>query len=228
MLAKTNCEKVTTKRFRAKLKPYHHHFQRCSKAIAVHHGRAQGKVRLGDLVTIPDSDLHHVMDSDAMLAISHAIEDIAGEERQGELIATFQSFENFLPYKARYMGLADDLDAVRVWGCGKPPQKCGKVDFIVADDPKLLRYWLVLFDSEHARAVLLCKQVNKAEKFEDKKFLGFYSFNPYLVQSIRWRFNLLSCGLSRVIAHWERSFPFPDLKMRDLDKMIRQPDAVNV
>ena len=104
-------------------------------------------MRLGELVTIPDSDLHHVMDAEAMLAISHAIEDIAGEERQGELIATFQDFENFLPHEARYMSLAEDLDAVRVWGCGKPPQKCGKVDFIVADEAKLLRYWLVLFDS---------------------------------------------------------------------------------
>jgi hypothetical protein len=228
MLAKTNCEKATTKRFKAKLKPYHHRFEKCSKAIKVHHGRSEKKVRLGDLVTIPDSDLHHVMDSDAMLAISHAIEDIAAEERQGELIATFQDFENFKPHRNRYMNLAEDLDAVRVWGCGKPPQKCGKVDFIIADEAKLLRYWLVLFDSEHARAVLLCKQVNRAEKFEDKKFVGFYSFNPYLVQSIRWRFNLLSCGLSKVIAHWERTFPFPDLKMRDLDQMIRQPDTVNV
>jgi hypothetical protein len=228
MLAKTKCEKATTKRFKAKLKPYHHHFDRCSKAIAVHHGRSQEKVRLGDLVTIPDSDLHHVMDSEAMLAISHAIEDIAGEERKGELIATFQDFKNFAPYRARYMGLADDLDAVRVWGCGRPPEKCGKVDFIVADEAKLLRYWLVLFDSADTRAVLLCKQVNKAEKFEDKKFLGFYSFNPYLVQSIRWRFNLLSCGLTRVISHWEKSFPFPDLKMRDLDRMICQPDTAKI
>ena len=48
------------------------------------------------------------------------------------------------------------------------------------------------------------------------------------MQSIRWRFNLLSCGLSRVISHWEKSFPFPDLKMRDLDRLIRQPDAVEV
>jgi hypothetical protein len=228
MLAKTNCEKATTKKFRAKLKPYHHHFKKCSKAVAVHHGRTQDKVRLGDLVTIPDSDLHHVMDSEAMLAISHAIEDIAAEEGQGELISTFQDFENFKQYKSRYMRLAEELDTVRVWGCGKVPQKCGKVDFIQADEAKLLKYWLVLFDSEHARAVLLCKQVNKAEKFEDKKFIGFYSFNPYLVQSIRWRFNLMSCGLSRVISHWEKSFPFPDFKMRDLDRLIRQPDAVEV
>jgi hypothetical protein len=228
MLANTKCEKATNKKFKAKLKPYHHHFDRCSKAICVHSGRSQGKVRLGDIVTIPDSDLHHVMDSQAMLAISHAIEDIAVEEGKGELIATFQDFSNFLPYKARYMRLADELDAVRVWGCGKVPTKCGNVDFIQADEERLLRYWLVLFDSEHARAVLLCKQVNRAVKFEDKKFIGFYSFNPYLVQSIRWRFNLLSCGLSRVITHWEKSFPFPDFKMRDLDRLIRQPDTVNV
>jgi hypothetical protein len=228
MLAKTNCEKATNKKFRAKLKPYHHHFKKCEKAVCVYNGRTSDKVRLGDLVTIPDSDLHHVMDSAAMLAISYAIEDIAAEQRKGELIATFQDFDNFLPHKNRYIGLAEDLDAVRVWGFGKPPQKCGKVDFIQADEKKLLKYWLVLFDSDHSRAVLLCKQVNKAEKFEDKKFIGFYSFNPYLVQSIRWRFNLLSCGLSRVISHWEKSFPFPDLKMRDLDHLIRRPDAVNV
>ena len=228
MLVKTNCEQATTKRFKDKLKPYQPTFEKCSKAVCVHSGRSRDKIRLGELVTVPDSDLHHVMDSEAMLAISHAIEDIAAEERHGELIATFQDFKNFLPYRNRYMSMAEDLDAVRVWGCGEVPRKCGKVDFIQADEKRLLRYWLVLFESEHANAVLLCKQVNRAEKFADKKFLGFYSFNPYLVQSIRWRFNLLSCGLSRVIAHWEKSMPFPDLKMRDLDRLIRQPDAIEV
>src|SRR5580658_6381532 len=139
MLARTNCEHATTKKFRTKLKPYHHHFTRCEKAVCVHHGRGGRKVRLGDLVTIPDSDLHHVMDSEAMLAISHAIEDVAAEERQGELIATFQDFKNFLPYKNRYIGMAEELDAVRVWGCGTIPKKCGNVDFIQADEQRLLR-----------------------------------------------------------------------------------------
>ena len=63
------------------------------------------------------------------------------------------------------------------------------------------------------------RQVNKATKFADKKFVGFYSFNPYLVQSIRWRFNLLSCGLSKVIAHWEKSVSLPrpeDVRSRAL------------
>lgn len=228
MLVKTHCEKAATKRFKAKLKPYHHHFEKCTKAVQVHHGRDKCKVRLGDIVTIPDSDLHHVMEHEAIMAISHAIEDIASEEGRGELIATFQDFKNFLPYKKRYMNMAERLDAVRVWGEGEIPKNCGSnIDFVRVDQ-KLLRYWLVLFDSEHVRAVLLCKQMNRATDLHEKKFVGFYSFNPYLVQSIRWRFNLMSCGLSRVISHWEKSFPFPDLKMKDLDRMIRQPDAVDV
>jgi hypothetical protein len=228
MLTKTHCEKATGKRFKTKLKPYHHHFEKCNKAVCVHHGREGKKVRLGDIVTIPDSDLHHVMDSQAMLAISHAIEDIASEVRHGELIATFQDFKNFQPHKKRYMSLAEDLDAVRVWGCGEIPRNCGKIDFVQAEEERIRRYWLVLFDSEESRAVLLCKQVNRATDFDDKKFIGFYSFNPYLVQSIRWRFNLLSSGLSRVISHWEKSYPFPDLKMRDLERYLKQPDAVDV
>jgi hypothetical protein len=228
MLAKTNCEHTTTKRFKVKLRPYLHHFDKCNKAVCVHHGRSSDKVRLGDLVTIPDSDLHHVMDCEAALAISHAIEDIAGEVRSGELIATFQDFKNFLPYRKRYMSLAEDLDAVRVWGCGTAPKNCGKIDFVQTEEERLKRYWLVLFDSEETRAVLLCKQVNRTAFFTDKKFIGFYSFNPYLVQSIRWRFNLLSSGLSRIVSHWEKSFPFPDLKMRDLERYIKQPDVVEV
>ena len=225
MLAKTSCENRTTKKFRSKLKPYHHHFEKCPKALCVHGGRHSGKVRLGDAVKIPDSDLHHVMDPEAMLAISHAIEDIAGDIRQGELIATFQDFENFLPEKKRYISLAEDLDTVRVWGCGEVPKHCGNVDFVQTSDERLRRYWLVLFDSPDARAVLLGRQVNKARKIEDKKFVGFYSFNPYLVQSIRWRFNLMSCGLSKVISHWEKSVSLPDLKMGDLERMLKAPDV---
>jgi hypothetical protein len=228
MLARTHCEHATTKRFKTKLKPYHHHFEKCGKAVCVHHGRAGDKVRLGDIVTIPDSDLHHVMDAEAMLAISHAIEDIASEVRRGELIATFQDFKNFLPHRKRYVSLAEDLDAVRVWGSGEVPKNCGKIDFVQAEEERIRRYCLVLFDSQVSRAVLLCKQVNRATKFEEKKFIGFYSFNPYLVQSIRWRFNLLSSGLSRVISHWERAYPFPDLKMCDLERYLKQAQTVDV
>ena len=114
---------------------------------------------------------------------------------------------------------------MRVWGSGEVPKKGGKIDFVQTTDERLRRYWLVLFDSPDSRAVLLGRQVNRATKLADKKFVGFYSFNPYLVQSIRWRFNLLSCGLSKVISHWEKSVSLPHLKMGDLEKMLKAPAA---
>ncbi len=219
MLAKTHCEERTKKRFQKKLKAYLD--SGIPQSVRVTPCRKGGEPKLGDVVSIPDSDLHHVMDSEAMLAISHAIEDVAADLRKGELISTFQDFKNFIPQKARYMGLAEDLDAVRVWGSGDVPKNCGKIDFVIADEERMKRYWLVLFDSDESRAVLLCKQVNRTTKFADKRFVGFYSFNPYLVQSIRWRFNLLSCGLSKVISHWERHYSFPDFKMGDLENYLK-------
>ena len=112
--------------------------------------------------TIPDSDLHHVMDPRRCWPSATPSRTSPAKCARGELIATFQDFKNFLPDKKRYMSLAEDLDAVRVWGCGKVPKNCGKIDFVQTDEERLKRYWLVLFDSPRARAVLLCKQVNKA------------------------------------------------------------------
>ena len=178
------------------------------------------KKTLGEAVFIPEHDLIHVFDGDTLLAVSHAIEDLASETGAGELIATFQSFENFLPSRKRYAGLARDLDAVRVWGSGPIPKGCPGVDFIQSENARLMRYWLVLFEGPNDHAVLVCKQLNNAAETEKKKFVGFYSFCPYLVQSIRWRFNLVSSGLNKVVKHFEASFSLPDVKMSDLGPFL--------
>ena len=195
--------------------------------MCVHRGRQVKPVRLGDLVTIPDSDLHHVMDPEAMLAISHAIEDIAGDIRKGELDRDVPGFQKFPPGEKslHQPGRGSRCRRARVGATATCLKNCGKIDFVQTEEERLRRYWLVLFDSPDARAVLIGRQVNKATKFEDKKFVGFYSFNPYLVQSIRWRFNLLSCGLSKVIAHWEKSVSLPDLKMCDLERYLKAPES---
>jgi hypothetical protein len=224
MFAQTASEKKIAQRFRAGLR---RHLSTCgpqNKAVRAEPAPEKGKLTLGQLVSIPERDIIHVFASDAMLAISHAIEDLAGEVRSGELISTFQYFKNFAPQKKRYVALARDLDAVRVWGAGEPPKGCPGVDFIVAEDPKIIKYWVVLFDAPQSHAVLVCKQVNRTTEYAKKKFVGFYSFNPYLVQSIRWRFNMLSSGLSKIATHFDKSMAFPDFKMRDLDALFSAPE----
>ncbi len=221
MIAATRDETQTHKRFSRLLKPYLAESNAKSLPVAPgSHGR--GVVTLGELVQIPRSDLTHVFNNEAMLAISHAIEDLAAEVRDGELISTFQNLNNFAPQKRRYVGLSKDLDAVRVWGSGTPPKRCGKIDFVPIFRPELEKYWLVLFASDTASTVLVCRQINQASTFDKKLFSGFYSFNPFLVQSIRRQFNLMSCGLDAVVQKLERELNIPTLSLKELSSYFEE------
>ncbi len=222
MIAVTPCERRALKKFRFYIKQYAEPFQGSPLAVRLRHAPKTHKTLLAERVCIPDSDAHHLFQPPLMQAISRSIEDIAAETGEGELIATFQDFDHFEEQKKRYCEISKKVDAVRVWGDGAIPKGCPKIDFVLSSHPKVSRYWMVLFDSPHCRAILLCKQINKATEFQEKKFVGFYSFNPYLVQSIRWRFNLLSCGLCKVVNLWEKSFPLPNLLMRDVDSYLKK------
>jgi len=171
--------------------------------------------------SIPSSDINHIFNHEAMLAVSHAIEDLAHETSSGELISTFQHFDNFQHQKKRYNALARRLDAVRVWGEGEPPQDSSQIDFVPIFHAELTRYWVVLFDSPDVHALLFCKQANQTDQFHRKVFAGFYSFNPFLVRCIRRRFGLLSCGISGVVDHFERYFsPQMPNSLNDFDALL--------
>jgi hypothetical protein len=44
---------------------------------------------------------------------------------------------------------------------------------------------MVLYEGQRFQAMLLCEQVNDAKKFDEKKFVGFYTFNPRIVAQAR-------------------------------------------
>jgi len=223
MLLETDAEGKTNKRFQDLLSPY---LQDSGSAIvrpsfSETGGNRKKMIKIGDVVEVPETDITHVYNNKAMLAISHAIEDLASEVRQGELISTFQQLDNFLPQKKRYLGLSRDLDAVRVWGNGAIPKGCNKVDFIPIFRPELLRYWMVLFASPDTHAVLLCRQMDDSGDFDKKIFAGFYSFNPFLVESVRRHFNLMSVGLDQLIKQWEKDLNLPNISLNKINQLFR-------
>ncbi|MDX6765276.1 MAG: DICT sensory domain-containing protein [Candidatus Methylacidiphilales bacterium] len=218
MIIETSQEKKTQSRFVSKLKPYVQSLD--SRCLPVRRQTGKKAATLGELVAMPKGDVTHVFNNEAMLAISHAIEDLAGEVREGELISTFQNLKNFLPQRKRYVGLSRDLDAVRVWGSGMIPARCPSIDFIPIFRPELERYWIVLFSSPEHHAVLVCRQINEAKDFSDKVFAGFYSFNPFLTESIRRHFNLMSCGLDGVVAAWEKEFRLPSMSLKEINSLL--------
>ena len=179
--------------------------------------------KYSEIVVLPVSDVTHLFNHEAMLAASHAIEDLARDTGCGELIATFQRIENFSPQQERYQQIADEIDAVRVWAEGEPVQRASSIDFVPIFHPLLARYWVVLFESPDIHAVLFCKQANEAQDFARKIFSGFYSFNPFLVRCIRRRFSLLAAGVDGVVNHFERNFAplMPDQDaLSDVDALL--------
>ncbi len=217
MICRTSEENNSGRRFQSFLKPHlkvkKHRSIRTSKNCRTPCGsRTQ---------SIPASDINHIFNHEAMLAVSHAIEDLAHDTADGELISTFQHFNNFRCQEKNYRAIARKLDAVRVWGEGEPPRDCPDIDFIPIFHPELTRYWVVLFDSPEIHALLFCKQANQTTEFHQKVFSGFYSFNPFLVRCIRRRFGLLSCGISGVVSHFERYFSpqMPD-SLNDFDSLL--------
>gem|GEM_PF-759814 len=235
MIAVTRDEDSTAKQFRSILKKYAEDADLQCIKLKTLSPKSRGKkaragkkkpdgvkvTTLGELVQIPESDITHLFNNEAMLAVSHAIEDLASEHREGELISTFQKLQNFLPQKKRYIGLSKDLDAVRVWGEGQPPKGCNRIDFIPIFRPELEKYWLVLFAGRKAHAVLVCHQVNRTDQFDKKIFAGFYSFNPFLVESIRRQFNLMSCGLDSIVNQWEKDYHFASPVMAEIERCFQ-------
>jgi len=225
MIAETRNEVQTKKRFQKVLKPYLHDYEADICGLKPHQAKQHKMARLGDRVEVPAADITHLFNNKAMLAVSHAIEDMASEIREGELISTFQNFDNFQPQKKRYKGLAKDLDAVRVWGEGTPPKRCPQIDFIPLFREDMKRYWMVVFNSPNQDAALVCRQVNDSDIFDQKIFAGFYTFNPFVAESFRRQLNLMSVGLDSVVAEFESQFKIPTLSLKEIRDYFERDSA---
>jgi hypothetical protein len=123
----------------------------------------------------------YLFDADAVLAVSHAIEELALEEANGFLLATMQEFKHFEPHRERYWQLAATIEEVRVIARGKRLPRHGHLKFFAINRPAIEDFWTVLYQGHRRQAMLICRQANGARVFEQKRFDGFYSFNPGLI-----------------------------------------------
>ena len=127
----------------------------------------------------------YLFDAEAVLAVSHAIEELALEEANGFLLATMQDFKNFEPHRERYWQLAATLEEARVIGKGKRLPRHGHLKFLATNDRALGQYWTVLYQGHQRQAMLVCRQANEAKDFEKRLFEGFYTFNTGLIIRVR-------------------------------------------
>lgn len=205
------------KSFIKKLKVYLHAVDtRCYRV----HKKKNKVVMPGTMVRLPEFDMTHVFNNGAMLALSHSIEDLANEAKGGELIVTFQDFSNFEPRRQRYFKMARKLNSIRIWGQGMLPDDCSGVDFVPVLHPEIMRYWVVIFSGKKTNAILVGKQINTTKDIEKKYFMGFYSLNPFVVQSLKRSFSFINSGLDGAVQSWEEKCNFPKLSARDLNRFL--------
>lgn len=124
-------------------------------------------------------------DSETMLALTHAVEDLALEDACGRLLSSFQDFAKFHAHRERYAQIAATLDEVLVVGVGRKPRPCAQVQFLNSDGTVLTKYWMVMYQGSRLNALTISHQVNQAERIPDKLFRGFFTFDSRWIGRIR-------------------------------------------
>jgi len=159
---------------------------------------------------------HHFycFDAEAILAASQAIEELALEEATGFLLATMQEFKNFEPHRERYWQLAATLAEAWVIAKGKRLPRHGHLKFIATDDPTLAPFWTVLYQGHQRQVMLVCRQVNVAKIFEQKRFHGFYTFHPDLIVRVRQDIEGILRGRASRMREFER--------LRAIDRAVKR------
>ncbi len=227
MPLRTPAEKKTAKQFLKKLG------LRLAAAAAVTSrypclclkGRCPDSKRpLSEQVPVPKHDAVLLFDEVTFGILADLIEEMASEAGAGEWTSTVGHFDDFTALRPRYAALGKTLDTVRAWGVGPAPKKgIPGVDLLAVESRSLARYRLVLYRGPKVSAVLLAKEVAPVRKkvkgkpgITCRRYIGFYSFCPYLLLSLRRRLHLVGCGLDCMVKHWEKSFDLPAVTPADL------------
>jgi len=120
-----------------------------------------------------------------MCAIGHAIEDLALEEGNGQVMSAFQDFANFETHRERYCQLAATVDRVQALAAGPKPRAARRIQFLRDAKSAGRAFWMVSYEGRHRHALLVCRQMNRPKHFEDGIYTGFYTFDPRLVARFR-------------------------------------------
>jgi hypothetical protein len=126
-----------------------------------------------------------IFDSEIMLALTHAVEDLALEDASGRLLCTFQDFAKFHTHRERYAQIATTLDEVLVLGVGRKPRPCAQVQFLNSDGTVLGEFWMVMYQGSRINALAIGRQINQVDRISDKLFRAFFTFDSRIIGRIR-------------------------------------------
>jgi hypothetical protein len=177
---------------------------------------AEGKRARNAVAGAMQEHVFYLFDSEAMLAMSHAIEELALDEANGTLLAIFGCFKDFEPHRERYWQLAATLKDVRVLASGKKPRQHGHLRFLTTRKSGLNSLCAVVYEGGRANALLLgC--ADPAKHAGDHRFVGFYSLNNQVIARLRQDIDRLIDGRSSTFREFKRQ--------QAIDRLAKQIQA---
>ena len=144
-------------------------------------GKATGDNLSGRL----SANTFYVLNGEALVSITHAIEDHALEEANGSLLAAFAEPRHLEQNRDRYWQLGATLADVEIITRGKAPRRHGSLKFCDAKRTALKDFWMVLYQGRRTHVGLVCQRIEAAHELEEQRFVGFYTFEAALIARVR-------------------------------------------
>jgi hypothetical protein len=187
------------------------------------HGRSCSSAVAGGML----ENHFYLFDAEAILATSHAIEELALEEANGTLLATMQEFKHFEPHRERYWQLAATLDDVRVLAQGRLPSRYGHLKFIATNQKALGPFWTVLYQGGRRQAMLVARQTHPAKSFDARRFEGCYTFSRELIARVRHDLEQILAGRAARLEAFERLLAIDRAAKKLAAEFTREQKAVD-
>lgn len=146
----------------------------------------------------------YLFDGESLCSVCHAIEDLALEEANGHLLSAFQTFQNFEAHRERYGHIAVTVDNVEVLGAGRPGGRVRRVKFIKDGGSACREFRGVAYQGRNEQCLIIARQINQAAALEDRHFVGFYTFSPWLVTATREGLLQLAAGRCSSLREFSR------------------------
>jgi hypothetical protein len=158
-------------------------------------------------------DEFYGLDADAMLAITHGIEDLALEKARGKLMVSFQDLKYFDDHREQYWQLAATIEEVAVLGTGQVPRPESRIHFHSVGHTVLQHFWLVIYQAPSDHIMLMGRQLNDTQFIPEKRFLAYYTFEAPIIERTRRDIEAVLAGSSDGLPEFER--------MRSIDQALR-------
>lgn len=165
-------------------------------------------------------------DADSVVAIWHAVEDIAFEEAGGSLLAAIQEFSWVESQRERCEQLALTLDNVELIGAGALPRRIARLKFARDRKGAVKRFRGIIYEGPHTQVAFVAEQQNPARDFEARRFTGFYTFDGGLIARLRTDLNDMLGGRSDTFREFKRQRAIYQAEREIQRELAQQTDAL--